>query len=100
MGADLKVMASHFRELRGEFLVTASLRLERDEALLGRLAPEADPCLVNTLPPGLKVGHCEDEGLRWDDVDRYGARLTYTTPAALQMLRLPDQVSPWNRAAL
>jgi hypothetical protein len=30
MGVDLKVMASHYRERRGEFLATATLRLDRE----------------------------------------------------------------------
>src|SRR5262249_46544338 len=31
MGLDLKVMASHFRERRGEVLSTATLRFDRDD---------------------------------------------------------------------
>jgi hypothetical protein len=100
MGIDLKILASHFREHRGEFLATATLRFDRDARLLAQLALDAQPCLVQPLPTGLKVGHYEDEGLKWDDVDRQGARLTFTTPADLQRLRLPDDLVPWNRAVL
>jgi hypothetical protein len=100
MGIDLKVLASHFRERGGEILSTAALRFDRDPALLGQLAPEAEPCLVRPLPAGLKVGHYEDEGLKWDAADRYGAPLTFTTPGDLRRLRLPDDLSPWNRAVL
>lgn len=100
MGIDLKVLASHFREHRGEVLVTASLRLERDLGLFAQLVPGAEPRLVDPLPPGLKVGHYEDEGLRWDDTDRYGVPLTFTTPRELADLRVPDGLSPWNRAVL
>jgi hypothetical protein len=100
MGLDLKILASHFRERRGEFLATASLRLDRDYRLLGQLGAEAQPCLVHPLPAGLKVGHYEDEGLRFDEADRYGKPLTFTTPAELRGLRLPEEISPWNRAVL
>jgi len=30
MGIDLKILATHFRKRRGEFLAMASLRLDRD----------------------------------------------------------------------
>jgi hypothetical protein len=100
MGIDLKVLASHFREHRGELLATATLRLERDSALLTQLTPDAVPCLVRPLPAGLKVGHYEDEGLRWKEVDQYGKPLTFTTPDDLRRLRLADDLTPWNRAVL
>jgi hypothetical protein len=100
MGIDLKVLASHFRERRGEFLATASLRLDGDSRLLAQLAPDADPCLVHPLPEGLKVGHYEEEGLRYDQVDRYGEPLTCTTPADLRRLRFPDDLGDWNRAVV
>jgi hypothetical protein len=100
MGLDMKVLASQFRERRGEFLATASLRLDRDEVLLAQLTPDAKPRLVHPLPADLKVGHYEDDGLRFDTVDRAGAPLTFTTPPELRNLRLPADVSPWNRAVL
>jgi hypothetical protein len=83
VGIDLKVMASHFREVRGEFLPTATLRFERDPGLFARLAQGASPSLVRPLPAGLKVGLCEDQGLTFADADRHGQRLTFTTPALL-----------------
>jgi hypothetical protein len=83
MGFDLKVMAPHFRESRGELLATASLLLDRDAELFARLAPDASTRLVRPLPEGLVVGTYEDEGLRFTAEDRYGRRLTYTTPADL-----------------
>jgi hypothetical protein len=100
MGIDLKILASQFRERRGEFLATASLRFDRDQRLLAQLGASSEPCLVRPLQAGLKVGHYEDEGLRYDEVDRYGKPLTFTTPADLRALRLPDDLSPWNRAVL
>lgn len=100
MGIDLKVLASEFRERRGEFLATASLRFERDQRLLAQLSIDARPCLVHTLPADLKAGHCEEDGLKFVEVDRYGKVLTFTTPSDLQGLRLPDDLSPWNRAVL
>jgi hypothetical protein len=100
MGIDPKILASHFRELRREFLATATLRLDRDPGLFAQLATDAKPCLVQPLPTGLKVGHYEDEGLKWEDVDRQGSRLTFTTVADLQRLKQPDDLSPWNRAVL
>src|SRR5262245_17412321 len=100
MGVDLKIHASHYRERRGEFLATASLRFDRDEALFAQLAADANPCLVTPMPAGLKLGHYEDEGLRWSESDRYGNPLTFTTPAELKRLRLPEDVVPWNRAVL
>ncbi len=56
MGIDLKILATHFRERRGEFLATASIRLDLDARLLALLSREADPCLVQPIPAGLKVG--------------------------------------------
>lgn len=100
MGIDLKVLASSFRERRGEFLATATLRFERDGVLFAQLARDAQPLLVELLPAGLKVGHYEDEGLRWDDTDPQGQPLTCTTPTALGRLRVPEDLSPWNRAVL
>jgi hypothetical protein len=100
MGIDLKVLASHFREQRGEFLPTAVLRLERDAALFAQLARDASPSLVRPLPAGLRVGLYEDQGLTYADADRYGQALTYTTPADLRDLRPPDDITPWNRAVL
>jgi hypothetical protein len=63
MGVDLKVCASHYRERRGEFLATASLRLDRDEALFAQLVSEATPCFFLTvrLPAGLV--RCEASSL-------------------------------------
>jgi hypothetical protein len=100
MGVDLKVLASHFRERRGELLATASLRLDRDSGLLSQLAPEATPCLVHPIPVDLKVGHYEDEGLKYESLDRQGRPLTFTTPQDLHQLRVPEDLSPWNRAVL
>jgi hypothetical protein len=100
MGIDLKLLASQFREARGEFLATAVMRLDRDAGLFAQLARDAEPCLVSPLPPGLKVGHHEDEGLRWDETDRYGVPLTFTTPAALARLRPAGDLGPWNSAVL
>ena len=53
MGIDLKVLASHFRERRGEFLATASLRFDRDQRLLAQFSADAEPCLVRPIPEGL-----------------------------------------------
>ncbi len=100
MGLDLTVLASHFRERRGEFLPTAILRFDRDAALFGQLARDASPSFVHPLPDGLKAGYYEDTGLTYVDADRYGQRLTYTTPADLQRLRVPDDLAEWNRAIL
>lgn len=100
MGIDLKVLATHFREHRGEFLATATLRLERDSGLLAQLAIDAVPSLAQPMPKGLKVGHYEDDGVKFDEVDRYGNPLTFTTPEALRSLPIPPDLSPWNQAVL
>jgi hypothetical protein len=100
MGVDLEVMATHFRERRGEFLPTATLRFDRDYGLFGQLEPQATPCIVSPIPEGLKVGRYEEEGLRFTATDRYGRPLRFTTPADLRQLRVPDDVAPWNRAVL
>jgi hypothetical protein len=55
---------------------------------------------VRPLPDGLKVGHYEDDGLKWDVADRHGQPLTYTTPAELRRLRVSDDIEPWNHAVL
>lgn len=100
MGIDLTVMASSFRERRGEMLPTATLRLERDAAFFSKLTLDAMPCPVRRLPEGLKVGVHEDDGLAWTATDRYGQPLTFTTPADLRRLDLPGDLDPWNRAVL
>lgn len=100
MGIDLKVMASYFREHRGELLPTATLRFERDLGLFCRLSSDAVPCLVRPLPPGLKVGHYDDAGLVFTEVDRYGKPLTCITRADLAGLKMLDGLSPWNDAVL
>jgi hypothetical protein len=55
---------------------------------------------VHPLPAGLKVGHYQEEGLKWEEVDRSGVPLTFTTPAELRRLRVLGDLSPWNRAVL
>jgi len=81
MGLDLKVLASHFRERRGEMLPTAMLRFDRDTAIFSQLTVETTPCIVHLLPDGLSVGLYTDEGLRYASVDQHNNRLTFTTPA-------------------
>ena len=100
MGIDLKVMASNFRERRGELLPTATLRFERDPGLFSRLALESVPSLVHPLPENLKVGSYEDQGLVFMERDRYGQPLNFTTPDDLRGLDLPGDLSPWNRAVI
>jgi hypothetical protein len=100
MGFDLQVLASNFRARDGELLATASLRFDRDMRLLSQLDRDANPCLVHPLPDGLKVGHYNDDGLKFDNVDRYGNLLTYTTPTELGRLRIPTDFAPWNQAIL
>jgi hypothetical protein len=93
-------MASHFRERRGEFHRTATLRFDRDHRLFGQLDPPATPCLVQPLPAGLKAGRYEEEGLMYTDTDRRGNPLTFTSPIILRRLRLPEDVGIWNQAIL
>jgi hypothetical protein len=100
MGIDLQVLASNFRERRSEFLATASLRFDRDQRLLTQLSIDAKPCLVHPLPEGLKVGHYEDDGLKFDELDKHGRPLTFTTPADLKNVCPPNDLSPWNVAIL
>src|SRR5262249_4552960 len=100
MGIDLKVMASSFRELRGELLSTATLRFERDPSLVSLLTLTSEPCRVRVLSAGLKVGAYEDDGLQFTDRDRGGHPLTFTTPPDLRSLSIPLDLSPWNRAVL
>lgn len=100
MGIDLKVMASQFRERRGELLPTATLRFERDSGLFSKLSRDAVPCLVRPLPPDVKVGCYEDEGLIFKNEDRYGQPLTCITAAELARLEVPEGLSPWNNAVL
>jgi hypothetical protein len=95
MGIDLKMFASHFRERSGEFLATATLRFDRDAGPFAQLAPDVEPRMAHPLPAGLRVGHYEGDGLRWDEADRQGRPLTFTTPADLRRLRLPDDIAPW-----
>ena len=86
MGIDLKILASNFRERRGEILSSASIRLDRDPRLLSLFTKEAQPCLVTALPLGVKVGHYEDDGLKFDEKDRHGQPLTFTTAERLRDL--------------
>jgi hypothetical protein len=100
MGIDLEVMASNFREHRGEMLSTAKLRFDRDSRLFGQLDRQTTPCLVHPLPEGLKVGCYQDDGLTFTATDRSGQSLTFTTPADLVRLLIPEDIAPWNRAVL
>jgi hypothetical protein len=100
MGVDLKVMASYFREHRGELLPTATLRFERDSGLFSRLSKDAVPCLVKPMPSDLKVGVYEDKGVFFTQVDRSGQPLTWISQSNLAMMELPEGLSDWNRAVL
>jgi hypothetical protein len=86
MGIDLEVMASHFRERRGELVPTATLRFDRDPRLLAQLDLQAIPCPVRSLPEGFRVGRYDEQGLVFTAVDRRGQPLTFTTPADLHCL--------------
>jgi hypothetical protein len=105
MGIDLKILASNFRERPDRILTTAAIRLDRDPRLLSLFSKSADPCIVQPIPEGMKIGHFEDGGLQYDDKDRHGNPLTFTTSE--QVARLAekvrsniDEISQWNRAAL
>src|SRR4051794_27233507 len=100
MGIDLKILATSLRERNDEFLATATLRFERSVLLLSLFALESSPCLVRPLPPNLKVGHYEESGLRFDQVDGRGKPLTYTTPEILGGVRFPEDLGDWNTAVL
>lgn len=100
MGIDLKVLATKFREKPTEMLATASILLDRDRRLLTQLLRESVPCLVQSMPEGLKVGHYEDTGVQFDDQDRYQKPLTFTTPGQLQALKDVEQLSEYNKAAV
>ena len=100
MGLDLTVLASHFRDRRGEMLPTATLRFDRDAALFAQLAADATPCLVDQLPDGLTVGVHEDAGLRYTMTDRYDQPLTFTTPQNVRRMVIPNDTAEWNRAIL
>lgn len=100
MGIDLRALASNFRERGGELVSTASLRFDRDARLLALFTPNAKPCVVQPLPTGLKVGHYEDDGLKFDEKDRYGQPLTFTNSELLGQLPAIDEISEWNRAIL
>ncbi len=100
MGIDWTVLASYFREHRGEFLPTASLRFERDHRLFAQLSADATPPLVRLLPPGLQAGVYRDAGLTFTATDGYGKPLTFATPGDMRALRLPGDLTPWNCAVL
>ena len=100
MGIDLIALASNFRERRGEMLSTASLRFDRDHRILALFSKDAQPCRVLPLPEGLKVGRYEDAGLRYDDKDRYGNPLTFTTSDLLGDIPEIEEICEWNRAVL
>lgn len=100
MGIDLEALASNFRERRGEMLPTARLRFDRDTGLFAQLDSQSSPCLVRALPDGLKVGCYQGDGLTFTATDRSGRPLTFTTPADLARLRVPEDIAPWNRAIL
>ena len=105
MGIDLKLLASNFRERPDRVLTTAAIRLDRDPRVLSLFYPDSDPSIVQPMPEGLKVGHFEDGGLQYDDKDRYGEALTYTTSEKVEQVAVKlkdhiDEISRWNRAAL
>ena len=100
MGIDLQFLASNFRERDGKMLATTSVRADRDPRFLSLFAKNAVPSIVQPLPPDLKVGYYEDEGLKYDDKDSYGQPLTFTTPEQLKKLPPIEEINAWNRAAL
>jgi hypothetical protein len=55
---------------------------------------------VRPLPEGLKIGHYKDDGLRYDDKDRYGEPLAFTTPELLREMPAIKDLGQWNRAIL
>jgi hypothetical protein len=99
MGIDLVMLASNFREREKKVLSTATIRLDRDQRVLSLFSKLTEPCIVSELPAGVKVGHFEDDGLKYDENDRYGNPLTFTTPERLRSLRILDEIADWNRAA-
>lgn len=51
-------------------------------------------------PPRRAFGVYQDDGLTWIKADRYGQRLTFTTPMDLRRLEVPPGLDPWNKAVL
>ncbi len=100
MGIDLQVMASYFRERRGELLPTATLRFERDPELFSKFSKDSIPCLVQPLPGDLKVGVYADTGLAFKDQDSYGYPLTFISSLDLAQLEFSENLSVWNAAVL
>lgn len=100
MGIDLKILASNFRERRGEIHATAEIRLDRDPRVLSIFSKQADPCVVEQLPDGLKVSLHTDDGLKLTEKDSYGQPLTFTTSDKLKTLPAIEEIGEWNRAAL
>ena len=64
MGIDLKVMASHFRERRGELLPTATLKFERDAKLFSQFASVAGPLPRRVESGGLRRRRADLQGHR------------------------------------
>jgi hypothetical protein len=63
----------------------ATIRLDRDRRVLSLFSKLAEPCIVSELPAGVKVGHYEDDGLKFDEKDRHGHPLTFPVAAKTQM---------------
>lgn len=100
MGIDLRVLASNFREHGGEMHATAQIRLDRDRRLLSVFSPQAEPCIVQPVPEGFKVGLHTDEGVKITENDGYGKPLTFTTPEQMRVVGEIEELTDWNRAAL
>src|SRR5262245_32259357 len=70
---------------------------------LNHLAPLTARCVQGVKAKAMAYssrGGSEDDGLKFDENDRYGQPLTFTTPDRLHSLRIPEDLNDWNRAAL
>ena len=54
MGIDLKILASNFRERPDRVLTTAAIRLDRNPRVLSLFSRNANPCIVQQMPDGLR----------------------------------------------
>lgn len=103
MGYDLTISPlRNSKELYDtEVLALNTLRFNPDYRLFEQIKEinENKPIIIPLpIPPQMKVGIYEEEGLSYEQTDAYGDALTFVYAKELKRLKLPDDVSPRNRA--
>ena len=103
MGLDLTIFPLSGPQEVGSTSVFVSdkLRFDRDYEVFGQLIKidDKEPVIkTHPLPPQMWVHVYGEEGLRRTREDSYGSELTFVYAQQLKRLKLPQDVSSYNKA--